>query len=178
MGLYGNQELTGVERFFDDDEIIVTKTDLAGKLTYGNRTFYKLAGYTEEECIGQQHNIIRHPEMPRTVFDLLWKTLEQGNEIFAYVNNRSKNGDFYWVLAHVTPSLDVSGNIVGYHSNRRVPNPRIIKDHINPLYAELMQIERNASGPKEGIQKGYEKVLGILNETKMEFNELMFSLGS
>ena len=104
--------------------------------------------------------------------------MEKGEEIFAYVNNRSKNGDHYWVFAHVTPSFDISGNVVGYHSNRRVPNKQIIHDHIAPLYAELLSLEKNASGPREGIEKGYEKVLGLLNDTKMEFNELMFSLGS
>ena len=94
-----NVTLTGVERFFDDDEIIVSKTDLKGIITYGNSVFYRLAGYTEKELIGVNHNVIRHPDMPRAVFKLLWDTLAEGREIFAYVVNRAKNGDHYWVFA-------------------------------------------------------------------------------
>ena len=142
MGLYGSQELTGKERTFAPDELIVTKTDLSGKLTYVNRTFLKISDYDEDECLGVQHNVIRHPEMPRAVFELFWRTIQAGEEIFAFVNNRSKNGDNYWVLAHVTPSRDLSGNIVGYHSNRRVPERTILEERIKPLYAELLSIER------------------------------------
>ncbi len=175
--LYGNPSLTGVERTFDVDEIIVTKTDLEGKITYGNRTFFRLAGYSEKECIGSQHNIIRHPEMPRCVFKLLWDTLKAGNEIFAYVINRSKNGDCYWVFAHVTPSFDASGNTVGYHSNRRVPNKQILSQHIIPLYKKLLDIEKADPSPKAGMEAAFGAVEGLLRESKVGFNQFMFSLG-
>ena len=172
-----SQELTGVERFFEPDEIIVTKTDLTGKMTYVNPVFLKLAGYSEKECLGQQHNLIRHPEMPRAVFKLLWDTLAAGEEIFAYVNNRSKNGDYYWVFAHVTPSKDLSGNITGYHSNRRVPNKEVVAQHIVPLYKRLLEIEQSAASPKEGMEKAFQVVVDLLKKNKMTFNQFMFSLG-
>lgn len=175
--LYGNPSLTGVEKDFNKDEIIVTKTDLQGKLTYGNRTFYKLAGYSEKECIGSQHNIIRHPEMPRCVFKLLWDTLKTGNEIFAYVNNRSRNGDSYWVFAHVTPSFDGSGNAIGYHSNRRVPNKQILSQHIDPLYKKLLDVETSNSSPKAGMEAAFAAIEDLLMESKVTFNQFMFSLG-
>ncbi len=175
--LYGNPMLTGVEKTFDTDEIIVSKTDLTGKLTYGNRTFLKLAGYSEKECIGTQHNIIRHPEMPRCVFELLWETIKSGNEIFAYVINRSRNGDSYWVFAHVTPSYDGSGNTVGYHSNRRVPNKQVVTQHIVPLYKKLLDVEKSNSNPKAGLEAAFGAVKDLLNESKVNFNQFMFSLG-
>ncbi len=175
--LYGNPQLTGKERTFGDDEIIVTKTDLTGKLTYGNRTFYKLAGCSESEALGHQHNIIRHPEMPRAVFQLLWDTLKAGDEIFAYVNNRAFNGDYYWVLAHVTPSFDMHGKIVGYHSNRRNPNRTVIQEKINPLYKDLLAAEKAAASPKEGLQNSVAAVHKLLDQSGMNFNQLMFSLG-
>jgi PAS domain S-box-containing protein len=159
------------------DEIIVTKTDPTGKIRYGNRTFFKFAGYTPDECLGVQHNIIRHPEMPRTVFKLLWDTVQAGEEIFAYVNNRSKNGDYYWVLAHVTPSRDASGTVLGFHSNRRAPNDKVIAEHIQPLYTQLLGIERSASSPKDGIAQGVKAVQALLGEKKMGFNEFIFGLG-
>jgi PAS domain S-box-containing protein len=178
MALYGNPQLTGQERTFDEDDIIVTKTDLSGRMTYVNRTFLRMAGYTERECLGVQHNLIRHPHMPRAVFELLWKTLEAKQEIFAYVVNRSKNGDHYWVFAHVTPSFDAGGNVIGYHSNRRVPDMAIVNRHIVPLYDKLLKIEQAASSPKDGMAEAVQAVVDLLTENKVEFNELMFSLAA
>ena len=169
--------LTGVERRFDPDEIIVTKTDLAGKMTYCNRTFLRMAGYSEAECLGTQHNLIRHPEMPRAVFKLLWDTLDNGEEIFAYVNNRSQNGDNYWVFAHVTPSYGTDGEVIGYHSNRRVPNRTVVDEHIIPLYAQLLEIENQHESPKDGMNAAFEVVANLLKENRVGFNEFMFSLG-
>ncbi|MBT3911191.1 MAG: PAS domain-containing protein [Rhodospirillaceae bacterium] len=177
MALYGNTQLTGIEKVFNADEIIVSKTDLTGKITYGNRIFYKMAGLNEKDCLNTQHNIIRHPDMPRAVFELLWNTLDDDKEIFAYVVNRSGNGDHYWVFAHVTPSFDGSGNKVGYHSNRRVPNKDVISKHIEPLYKNLMEIEKSAASPKDGINASYQAVVDLLAEKKLGFNELMFALG-
>lgn len=178
MALYGNSQLTGVERTFDPNDIIVSKTDTTGKMTYGNRTFFKLAGFTEKECLGVQHNLIRHPDMPRCVFDFLWKELQAGNEVFAYVVNRSKNGDHYWVLAHVTPSKDVNGKTVGYHSTRRVPDRRIVDEHIVPLYKTLLNVEKSADSPSRGLAAGTDAVVKLLTEHKVGFNEMMFSLGT
>lgn len=174
--MYGNKVLSGKEVTFTDDEIIVSKTDLTGKLTYGNRTFFRLAGLSEKQCIGQQHNIIRHPEMPRCVFDLLWSTLKEEKELFAYVNNCSVNGDNYWVFAHVTPSYNASGNVIGYHSSRRTPNRQVLNNHIIPLYSELLRIEKSNSSPREGLAAGTAKINALLKENNMGFNQFMFSL--
>ncbi|RED51413.1 PAS domain S-box-containing protein [Aestuariispira insulae] len=169
--------MSGRERRFQPNQVIVSKTDLSGKLIYGNNLFYDLSGYDEKECIGQPHNIIRHPEMPRAVFDLLWKTLKSGEEIFAYVNNRSKNGDHYWVFAHVTPSRDQSGQVIGYHSNRRVPDQAVLENKIKPLYAQLLAAEKSAASPREGLEKSGAVLQALLKDTGMAFNQLMFSMG-
>lgn len=167
--------LTGVERFFEDDEIIVSKTNLKGHITYANRVFLKLADYTEQEIIGQPHSIIRHPDMPRCIFKLLWDTLEGDQEIFAYVLNRSKNGDHYWVLAHVTPSYDDSGNVTGYHSSRRVPDRAVLDDTIIPLYKSLLEEEKGHQDRKVGLQSSFDMVLNLLKEKGMAYDELVFS---
>ena len=86
---------TGVERSFSPDEIIVSKTDTKGIITYANKIFLDIAGYTEDEVLGKPHNMIRHPDMPRCIFELLWQTIQQKKEIFAYVVNMAKNGDHY-----------------------------------------------------------------------------------
>lgn len=168
--------LTGVERFFDDDEIIVSKTDLKGHITYANRVFLRLAGYTEQEILGQPHSIIRHPEMPRCIFKLLWDTIQSGEEIFAYVVNRSGNGDHYWVLAHVTPSFDASGNIIGYHSNRRVAERSVLDGVIIPLYKSLLEEENRHDDRKAGLEASSAMLGDLLKEKGMEYDELIFSL--
>ena len=115
--------------------------------------------------------------MPRTVFKLLWDTIKGGDEIFSYVNNRAKNGDHYWVLAHVTPNRGANGSITGYHSNRRAPNSDVIREHIQPLYTALLKIERGAGSPKDGLAAGELHVRDLLHSKGMSFNELMFALG-
>ena len=168
--------LTGVERHFDDNEIIVSKTDLKGRITYANDVFLRLAGYTEQQCLGEPHSMIRHPEMPRCVFGLLWDTIQDGREIFAYVVNRSANGDHYWVNAHVTPSRDGSGNIIGYHSNRRVPDRHILESHIMPLYKELLAEEERHTNKKEGLQASTGIFTGLLKERGLEYDEFVATL--
>lgn len=133
--------LTGVERTFNADEIIVTKTDNKGKICYANDIFVNISGFTEAELIGQPHNVIRHPAMPRAIFKLLWDRILGGDEIFAYVVNRAKNGDHYWVFAHVTPNIGPDGAIVGFHSSRRTAQPKAL-DVIRPIYDRLIQREK------------------------------------
>lgn len=137
----GAIEPTGVERTFDDDEIIVSKTDTRGRLTYVNDVFLRVSAYREADLIGKPHNIIRHPDMPRGVFRLLWDTIGAGRELFAYIVNLAGDGAHYWVLAHVTPTFGSSGDIVGFHSNRRTPS-RTALEKVTPLYAALLAEER------------------------------------
>ena len=168
--------LTGVERFFDINEVIVSKTDLKGRITYANEVFQRIAGYTEQELLGAPHSIVRHPAMPRCVFKLLWDTLAAGEEIFAYVINRCKNGDHYWVFAHVTPSFDEQGNIVSYHSSRRVPRREVVEGVITPLYQQLLDVENSFANSKEGMAASFQAVLDLLNEKGVSYDELIFSL--
>ncbi|VAW10771.1 putative sensor (PAS) domain for methyl-accepting chemotaxis sensory transducer [hydrothermal vent metagenome] len=170
------QTLTGVENFFDENEIIVSKTDLKGRITYCNDVFLRIAGYTEAECLGQPHSLIRHPDMPRCIFGLLWDTIQGGQEIFAYVINRSKNGNHYWVNAHVTPSRDGSGQIIGYHSNRRVPDRRIVESSIIPLYKDLLAEEQRHANAKSGMQASAGMVHALLADARIEYDEFVARL--
>lgn len=172
-----NRSLTGVERYFDDDDIIVSKTDLKGRLTYANKVFLDISGYSEKEVIGQPHNMIRHPDMPRCIFKLLWSSIEAGREIFAYVNNRCKNGDNYWVYAHVTPSRDVNGQVIGFHSNRRVPDRDILEKEIIPLYSKLKQLEQTAASRKDGLQASQKEVEDLLAARGVEYDEFVATIG-
>lgn len=115
--------------------------------------------------------------MPRCVFKLLWSTLEAGQEIFAYVVNRCKNGDHYWVYAHVTPSFDASGKIISYHSNRRVPDMAIVNEHIIPLYKMLLEEEKRHASRKDGMLASEQMVLGLLEQHGIAYDEFVATLG-
>ena len=166
---------TGRERTFGEEEIIVSKTDTSGRITYANDVFLRIAGYTEAEVIGQPHSLIRHPDMPRCVFQLLWSTIASGNEIFAHVVKLAKNGAHYWVLANVTPTFDGAGSIVGFHSNRRTPE-RAALAAIEPLYRELLAEERKHAQKAEQMARSSALLHGVLAKRGIAYDELMFSL--
>ncbi len=166
---------TGIERQFGDEEIIVSKTDTKGIITYANRVFERVSGYSQHELLGQPHNLIRHPDMPRCVFALLWSQIMSGGEIFAYVVNMSRNGDHYWVFAHVTPSFDDAGKIVGYHSNRRVPERKAV-DAVIPIYKALCAKEAAGLDPHAGMIAAAELLKTVLEGQKVCYDEFVFSL--
>ena len=141
---------TGEERSFSAEELIVSKTDPRGVITYANDVFLRVGAYGLDEVIGQPHNLIRHPDMPRAVFKLLWDTLAARQELFAYINNLAADGANYWVLAHVTPSYGAGGSVVGYHSNRRRPSPRAL-DRVRPLYEALLAEERRHPNARAAV---------------------------
>ena len=147
---YNNIVPTQVERTMTDHEFIISKTDAKGKITYGNRTFQDYSGLTEPEFLGVQHNIVRHPDMPRAVFKLLWDEIQTGREIFAFVKNLSKDGSFYWVFANVTPSYDMNQNVIGYFSVRRKPK-RSALPQVADLYQKMLTAERQA-GSRDAME--------------------------
>lgn len=167
--------LTGVERTFPADEIIVSKTDAKGRMTYANDVLITVGGYSEAELLGQPHNIVRHPRMPRCIFQLLWSRIQAGREIFAYVLNRAKNGDHYWVFAHVTPSFAADGGIIGYHSSRRAPRREAIAA-IRPLYDELLAIEKAETSPKSGIVAAAAHLDRILAQKEISYDRFVLGL--
>ena len=166
---------TGVEKAFREDQIIVSKTDLKGRLTYVNDVFVDISGYPERELIGQPHSVIRHPGMPRSVFKLLWDTISSGEELFAYVKNLSADGSHYWVLAHVTPTLDGQGGIVGYHSNRRTA-ARSALDVVEPLYADLLAEEARHHRAIEATAAGFALLERKLADLELSYDQFVWSL--
>lgn len=167
--------LTGVERTFDQNEVIVSKTDPRGIITYANDVFLKIADFSLAEVLNKPHNIIRHPAMPKLVYHLLWDRIKNGKEIFAYVVNRARNGDHYWVFAHVTPSFDNQKNIVGAHSNRRCPSRSAIKT-IEPIYATLKQEEDKHPMTKDAIAASGAMLNAFLAEKGIGYDELVLAL--
>lgn len=169
--------LTGKEQTFDNDEFIVSKTDTRGIIQYANPLFINISGFTERELIGNPHNILRHPYMPKSVFKIWWEHMDGGKEAFAYVINRCKNGDHYWVHAHCTVSRDRSGKIVGLHSNRRVPNKDTVNGKVVPLYKSLCEIEASEKNRNAGIEKAYTHLHSMIDGPHgKDYNAWLFGL--
>ncbi|MDE2395072.1 MAG: PAS domain-containing protein [Burkholderiales bacterium] len=156
------------------DDFIVSKTDLKGRISYCNRIFVEFSGYSEQELLGAQHNIVRHPDMPRGVFKFLWDTLAQGNECFAYVKNMSKDGGFYWVFANVTPDFDDQGRAQGYFSVRRKPAPGAVSA-LSDLYRAMLAEEERA-GPKDACAASLALLVGALKQKETRYEEFILSV--
>ncbi len=143
-----NMPVTNVERHLKEGEYIVSKTDLKGRITYVNRPFLEISGFTEEELIGKAHNIVRHPDMPPPAYADLWKTLQAGKPWRGMVKNRCKNGDFYWVEANANPVWD-SGKVVGYMSLRTKPS-RAQVEAAERIYRQFREGTASGLTVKEG----------------------------
>jgi len=165
---------TNHERLMREDDFIVSKTDTRGIITYGNPIFIEFSGYTEQELLGAPHNIIRHPDMPRSAFKLAWDTIQSGKEFFAYVKNMSKDGGFYWVFTHITPDFAPGGEIVGYYSVRRCPKRSAI-EKIEPVYQQMLAAEK-AAGNAKAIAAGTQVLVGVLKTTGLSYEDLIFAL--
>ncbi|QLF93192.1 PAS domain-containing protein [Pseudomonas sp. ABC1] len=143
----GQIVLTGREVRLGDNEQIISKTDLKGRIIYANRAFMRISDFAEPDLLGIQHNIVRHPEMPRGVFHLMWETLKSGQEFFGFIKNLTSNGDHYWVFANVTPDREPGGEVVGYFSVRRRPSAKGVAT-IQALYAGMLAVERSAGAAR------------------------------
>jgi PAS domain S-box-containing protein len=149
---------------------IVSETDSKGNITMANDVFMEVAGYSESELVGANHNIVRHDDMPRACFNLVWDTIKTGKEIRAYVINQAKNGDHYWVLAHIT-SIDG-----GYHAERVAPNPTVINDIVAPLYKQMRDKEKEMNCSNESMEASTQILLDVLTEKGLSYDELIDAL--
>ena len=165
---------TDVERVMKEDEYIVTTADIQGRITSANDVFVDYSGYSREELLGSQHNIVRHPDMPRSVFWLLWETLHDGEEFLGYVKNLSREGSFYWVFAHVLPKFNDEGEIEGYRSVRRAPRREAIVK-VARLYAEMRAAEQVVSA-NDAIPAGLAVLSKFLAEHGMSYEQMVARL--
>jgi PAS domain S-box-containing protein len=163
------------QRSLGENDFIVSKTDSSGRITYANRIFMDIAGLSESELLNTQHNIIRHPDMPRGAFRLLWNTLKSGNEFFGFVKNLCANGNYYWVFADITPDIDKEGALQGYYSVRRKP-PQSALDTLIPIYDEMLAIEKRSS-TKDGPDKSIAYLVDATTQAGQgSYNSLVLNL--
>ncbi|MFK5881143.1 MAG: PAS domain-containing protein [Sulfurospirillum sp.] len=158
------------ESILNISDFIVSKTDLHGKIIYGNKIFIKISGYEESELLEKPHSLLRHPDMPKVIFSLLWKRIKNKDEIFAYVKNLCKDGSYYWVFANITATLDENGNIRDFHSVRRKPSRAAMKI-IPSLYAQLLLAEK-----RDGEESSRRVLDKILDEKGVDYDEFVLKL--
>lgn len=154
-----NEPVTDKEYVLGDDTLIVSKTDEKGRITFVNKAFIDVSGFTEEELIGKPHNIVRHPDMPTEAFDDLWRDLKSGRPWMGYVKNRRKNGDYYWVYANATPDRE-NGKIVGYTSIRIKPQREVIAK-VAGIYKLFREKKANGLSIRHGEVKSTSKTANI-----------------
>ena len=128
------------EEFCFDGGKIVSETDLTGIITFANRQFCTISGYTLDELLHQSHNIVRHPDMPKAAFEQMWKELRMGKEWHGYVKNLRKDGRYYWVDTHISPIYDDAKRITGYIAARGLPERKDIEQVIEQ-YNKLSAVE-------------------------------------
>jgi len=149
-------------------DIVVSKADEAGDITYANPIFYKLSGYSKKELNFAPHSILRHPDMPKVVFKFLWDEIQTGNEVHAFVKNLTKDGSFYWIMAHVRPALNQDGSFRNYVSTRKAMSANA-RATIEALYAKLLELENTG-----GVEASEAELLKVLDGRA--FNEVMDEL--
>jgi PAS domain S-box-containing protein len=162
------------EREVSSIDLIVSKSDKEGNITYVNPIFMKISGYTQGELYDKPHSILRHPDMPKVIFKYLWDNLEVGNDVVAYVKNLCKDGSYYWVLATVKTAKNPDGSFRNYMSTRKCITPKA-KEIISALYARLLEAEKSA-----GIEASEEMLHAFMSENGISdaksFNAFMQNL--
>ena len=123
-----------------DGGVMITETDPAGVITYANRKFREMTGYTKEELIGSPHNINRHPDMPKAAFKQMWETIKSGQYWEGFVKNMTKEGKYYLVVVWIKPKFDDEGNIIGYIAGRKIPDPDLLNRALKQ-YKEMKAAE-------------------------------------
>jgi PAS domain S-box-containing protein len=158
------------EIILDPKRYIVSETDEKGKITYCNDYFMEVSGYSREELIGKPHSIVRHPDMPKVVFKLLWETISQGKNINAVVKNLAKDGRYYWIFTEFESRRDTdTGEIIGYHASRKTISKHVI-EIIADLYSELLEVEKSS-----GVEASEKYLNAFLKEEgdDIEFANIM-----
>lgn len=155
---------------FSKKKFIVSKTDLKGNILFVNKNFCEISGYSEEELVGSPHNALRHPDMPRSIFFLVWKSLLSGRDVSGVVKNLAKSGKYYWVISDFSVKRDEAGNISSFSSFRRAAPQQVI-DIVEELYATMSSIEK-----KHGMEGSLSYLESFLEEQQMSYDDFLGEL--
>ena len=133
-----NKVIPTDKEYIFNEGVIVSQTDLNGLITYSNRLFSEVSGYTKDELLGEPHNIIRHPDMPAAIFAKMWETIKGGQAWNGLVKNLRKNGEFYWVETEILPITDENNTITGYIAARKSASRKDIQEN-EEVYKRMLE---------------------------------------
>lgn len=157
-----------IEIKLDPKRYIVSKTDPKGIIEYGNDYFVEISGYSEAELIGKPHNIIRHPDMPKVVFKMMWDRINRGKNIMAVVKNLAKDGSYYWVVTEFEPKYDPITNEIISHTAFRKAAPKKAVESIIPVYAKLVEIEKQS-----GMEASEKYLRSFFEDKKITYDDFI-----
>lgn len=159
------------EVIWDKTQTIMSKTDLFGTIEYINDVFTDVSGYEDGEIVSKPHNSIRHPDMPKAIFKLLWTNIKAGNQFHGIIKNLAKSGRYYWAITNFEYTKDAKGSITNYIAKRKSVPQEVITSHIEPLYKKILSVEQ-ASG--EIAAEKY--LVGYLEETGLSYVDYITKL--
>jgi PAS domain S-box-containing protein len=163
-----------IEHEVKNIDLIVSKSDAEGNITYVNPIFVKISGYSQASLLEKPHAILRHPDMPKVIFSYLWKNIKEGKDVSAYVKNLCADGGYYWVLATVKMAKNPDGSFRNYMSTRKAITPEA-KNIISKLYKDLLDIEKNQG--EDASQKAFEEFINANGLSSSDtFNQYMKNL--
>ncbi len=148
---------------------ILSKTDAKGIIEYANDYFMEISGYKEWELMGQPHNILRHTDMPKIIFKILWDRLHKSQPIYAIIKNLAKNGSYYWVIADFKTKIDKNGNIKHYARRKAIPDN--VKFKVDKLYHNILEIEKAA-----GMEASEAYLKGLLEDAGLTYDDFILNL--
>ena len=158
-----------------EENFIVSKTDMKGNITYGNRDFMHFSGLKESQFLGKPHRIIRHPDMPRAIFKIMWDNLKDKKEFFGFIKNINIDGSYYWTYANVTPSYDPDGKLIGYFSVRRKPYESSV-DFFTKIYKKMLNEEKKYKNRNEAMEASTAILQeAIISAGGSNYDEFMFT---
>jgi PAS domain S-box-containing protein len=156
---------------WDKTKVLLSKTDAKGNILYVNEGFVDVSGYDDFEVMDKPNSIVRHPDMPKIIFKLMWEDIRKGNNFHGILKNMSKTGRYYWVVTDFKTLYDESDNILSYIGKQKSVSDKIVNTFIEPLYKKLLQIEKNA-----GIQGSENYLVGFLEERNYNYVEYIENL--
>ena len=160
-------EIKNEEIKLDPKKYIVSKTDKSGIIEYGNDYFNEISGYDLSELVGKPHSILRHPDMPKAVFKLVWDRLELGQPVYGLIKNLAKDGRYYWVFSEFEVRRNNLGKIIGYTAYRKAAPEKAIKA-IEPIYKKMLEIEKES-----GMENSYAYLKGYLEENNTNYDDFI-----
>ncbi|ATA91523.1 histidine kinase [Capnocytophaga canimorsus] len=159
------------EVVWDKTKTLISKTDKFGNIEYANDAFIEVSSYEDFELMSQPHSIIRHPDMPRVIFKILWDNLKAKKNFHAIIKNMAKTGRYYWVITNFEIKKDEADNIIGYVGYRKSVAESVIREHIEPLYKRLLKIEE-----VNGLDASEKYFLGYLEEKETSYYQFIANL--